>query len=297
MSLLRSLFDAGPDEGYAQAAREGSGNAPGRPTAMPVRALVLGMVVPGLLLATAAGQARAREASAEDLRAALSERIARRTEAADQRSRDNERLRVDLAQARSGALARTAGEVGAAGPAGSAAAQLAGRLAALELAAGTATVQGPGVVLTLDDAPSANAGDAADAADAAASDPRADRTSGGRVLDRDLQVLTNGLWAAGAEAVSVDEQRLASGTAIRAAGAAILVGYRPLVPPYEVRAVGDPVRLAAALRDGGVGRELRLLAARHGVRSSVRTEEQLRLPGAAVPPYRSLRPGAAGPPW
>ena len=57
----------------------------------------------------------------------------------------------------------------------------------------------------------------------------------GRVLDRDLQELVNGLWAAGAEAVSVDGQRLTARTAIRSAGEAVLVDFRPLSPPYVVR--------------------------------------------------------------
>ena len=48
------------------------------------------------------------------------------------------------------------------------------------------------------------------------------------MIARDLQIVVNGLWASGAEAVSVNGQRLTSKAAIRFAGQAILVNYRPL---------------------------------------------------------------------
>ena len=64
------------------------------------------------------------------------------------------------------------------------------------------------------------------------SDPRDDRASDtGRVLDRDLQVMVNALWAAGAEAIAINGQRLTARSAIRYAGEAILLDFRPLVPP------------------------------------------------------------------
>ena len=52
--------------------------------------------------------------------------------------------------------------------------------------------------------------------------------------------MVNGLWAAGAEAVAVNGQRLTALSAIRSAGDAILVDYRPLTRPYVVVAIGDP---------------------------------------------------------
>lgn len=55
-----------------------------------------------------------------------------------------------------------------------------------------------------------------------------------RVLDMDLQILTDGLWQAGAEAISVNGHRLSALTAIRGAGEAITVDNRSLT-----RAVPD----------------------------------------------------------
>ena len=59
-----------------------------------------------------------------------------------------------------------------------------------------------------------------------------------RVLDTDIQLVVNGLFASGAEAVSVNGQRVTVLSPIRSAGEAVLVGFRPLTPPYEVSAVG-----------------------------------------------------------
>ena len=83
--------------------------------------------------------------------------------------------------------------------------------------------RGPGMRLTLDDAP------AKDATKNAGRQPAQQRRARqGRVIARDLQIVVNGLWASGAEAISVNGQRLTSKAAIRFAGQAILVDYRPL---------------------------------------------------------------------
>ena len=68
-----------------------------------------------------------------------------------------------------------------------------------------------------------------------------------RVLDLDLQVLANGLWQAGAEAIAINGHRLSTLTAIRGAGDAITVDYRSLTRPYRVEAIGDPRTLHARL--------------------------------------------------
>ena len=76
-------------------------------------------------------------------------------------------------------------------------------------------VTGPGLIITVDDAPSAN------------------RDARDRVLDTDLQMLANGLWKAGAEAIDINGHRLSNLTAIRSAGDAITVDYRSLTRPYR----------------------------------------------------------------
>ena len=81
-------------------------------------------------------------------------------------------------------------------------------------------LSGPGLTVTIDDAPDAEAG------------------SLNQVLDRDIQDIVNVLWSMGASGVAVNEQRLTGATAIRGAGEAILVNYQPLTRPYTVTAVG-----------------------------------------------------------
>lgn len=100
------------------------------------------------------------------------------------------------------------------------------KLAEAELISGAVAVEGPGVVVTVDDAPDATGTE-------------------GRVLDSDLSQLVSGLFEAGAEAVAVNGRRITSRTPIRSAGAAVTVDYVSLNPPYRVEAIGDPGRLPA----------------------------------------------------
>ena len=115
----------------------------------------------------------------------------------------------------------------------------------------------------------------------------------GRVLDRDLQLVVNGLWAAGAEAIAVNGQRLSALSAIRGAGDAILVDFRPLSPPYSVLAVGDPTALRAGLLDGSAGQTLRLYREAYKIRYSVEDEPEISLSGAASTTLRYARAGSA----
>ena len=100
---------------------------------------------------------------------------------------------------------------------------------------GTVAVRGPGLLVVVDDAPTGS-GDRRD-----------------QVLDIDLQILTNGLWQAGAEAVSINGHRLSALTAIRSAGDAITVDYRSLNRPYRIEAVGDPRTMPAAFVESSAG--------------------------------------------
>jgi uncharacterized protein YlxW (UPF0749 family) len=100
---------------------------------------------------------------------------------------------------------------------------------------GSVAVAGPGMLIVVDDSPSA------------------DTDTRDRVLDIDLQVLANGLWQAGAEAVSINGHRLSNLTAIRNAGDAITVDYRSLTRPYRVEAIGDPRTLQARFVEAPAG--------------------------------------------
>lgn len=274
MSLLTNLLEHSLDEGYAEAAarREAGGAPPSRGGWV----LALGVVMIGLLLATAALQVRNRAPAAAQAREALTTEIAQRTAATDRLETDLRRLRASTAAAREDALSLTA--------TGSA---LAATLTDLEVVTGAGAVRGPGLVVHLRDAESAGTGGDAD--------PRAteDRTEG-RVSDRDLQTIVNEVWAAGAEAVAINGQRLTSLSAIRSAGQAILVDFRPLSPPYDLVAVGNAKTMRSRLLDGFGGSYLEVLR-NYGISYTVKTRGSVTLPAAAGLPVRyATVPGATG---
>lgn len=111
-----------------------------------------------------------------------------------------------------------------------------------------------------------------------------------RVTDGDLQITVNALWAAGAEAISINGQRLSATSAIRTAGSAVLVDFRPLSPPYEVTALGDPQALREGVDAGEGGEYLSDLSSRFGIRASWTTGEELTVPARAI---GSLREASA----
>jgi len=71
------------------------------------------------------------------------------------------------------------------------------------------------------------------------------------VHDVDIQALVNELWAAGAEAVSVNNQRVVTRTSIRCVGPTVLVNGVRMAAPYTVKAIGPSSDLEAALRMPG----------------------------------------------
>lgn len=107
-------------------------------------------------------------------------------------------------------------------------------ISALEILAGTVEVQGPGVIVTMVEASEAIAVKA-------------------RVSDEDIWRVMNELLAAGAEATSVNGERITSVTGIRNVSQRILINTAMIASPIEVRAIGDPLVLEASLRlRGGV---------------------------------------------
>ena len=99
------------------------------------------------------------------------------------------------------------------------------------------------------------------------------------VLDIDLQSITNGLWGAGAEAISISGVRLNALSAIRHAGEAVLVDYRPVNSPYEISVVGDSLRMRAELSDGTLAGILDRLKKDYGISASVTPKRNILLLG------------------
>lgn len=274
-SLLDTITAEGLDPAYRVAAdRRSVGGRSGHRRSGAAAGAALAVI--GLLFATAAAQVRASAPAEARTRAALVDRIERRTAETDALQSRVAGLRAEGAQARDQVLALTA--MGA---------QAAENLQRLEQAAAVTPVEGPGVTVTVDDAPA----DEQPLGTEPATPPAPELS---RILDVDLQKIVNALWAAGAEAVAVDGQRLSALTAIRSAGEAILVDYRPISPPYTVSAVGDPALLEPRFVDGPAGRELRTLAGVYGIRYDVTPVERIRLPGASGVTLRFARVVGAG---
>jgi len=73
------------------------------------------------------------------------------------------------------------------------------------------------------------------------------------VHDEDLLKIVNELRAAGAEAISLNDQRLISMSEIRGVGPTVVVNSVRFAAPYVIKAIGDPDTLEAALKlKGGV---------------------------------------------
>jgi uncharacterized protein YlxW (UPF0749 family) len=72
------------------------------------------------------------------------------------------------------------------------------------------------------------------------------------IHDYDLIRVANELWAAGAEAVALNNQRLVTGSAIRCSGPLIQVNNTTIPSPFVFRAIGNKDNLMSALnmRDG-----------------------------------------------
>jgi uncharacterized protein YlxW (UPF0749 family) len=258
MSLLTNLMDNSLDEGYAQAAARRPATGGARDWRRPGWLLLVGLLAVGLLLSTAAAQARARASSTAETRSALVREVRARTAANDTLERRLEHDRAAVTATRRNALRLTTeGKA------------LAARLATLEVVTGASPVIGPALVVHLSDAPS-------DDSNGADVDPRTGDASDGRVTDRDLQTVVNEVWASGAEAVAVNGQRLTALSAIRSAGDAILVDFRPLSPPYDILGVGDANAMRASFAEGFGGSYLQALRD-YGIDYSLTTKRSARL--------------------
>lgn len=108
--------------------------------------------------------------------------------------------------------------------------------AAIAATAGTTAVSGPAVTVTLNDAP-----------------PLPGSQKGSVPPDylvvhqQDVQAVVNAMWAGGAEAMTLQGQRVISTSAVRCVGNTLLLHGIVYSPPYVISAIGDPSRIRAAL--------------------------------------------------
>ncbi|MEN6564790.1 MAG: DUF881 domain-containing protein [Veillonellales bacterium] len=95
------------------------------------------------------------------------------------------------------------------------------------------------------------------------------------IHDDDILKVINELWAAGAEAISINEQRLIASSEIRCAGPTLSVNNTRYSPPYEIRAIGEPQTLENALKmRGGVVETLQFW----GIQVAIKKQENINVP-------------------
>jgi uncharacterized protein YlxW (UPF0749 family) len=286
-SLLNELMTDHLDGGYAAAARRQKDQSPKAHT-KATAILAVGLLLLGFVLAASYRGTLRQAPDSERTRQALVRDVQDGSALSDSLQRRAETLSGQLTRERDAALtASRAGDRASA------------EVRRLEEAAAQRPVHGPGVAVVVGDASPTQ---------------QVDPTSGqrvptsaddnGRVRDRDLQALVNGLWAAGAEAISIGGQRLAPTTTIRAAGEAILVDLRPVQSPYAIAAVGDPATLLPRFADSEAARRFQSYTGLYGIQFTVREADDLQLRAATGPDLRyaspvpsptTVSPSASGP--
>ncbi|MER6915804.1 DUF881 domain-containing protein [Streptomyces sp. NPDC000594] len=268
MSLLTNVMEHGLDEGYAEAtARRREKGGPLPRTLRAKLGLAVGLVLAAAIVTVGAAEARISAPVLAKEREELIDRVEAKTAQADELARRVDRLRDEVGERQRKALNSAGSD----------------REDLVELLAGGTEVEGPGLRLVVDDAADTEPGAGGPRGSSGFSDT-------GRVRDRDMQRIVNGLWESGAEAVAINGQRLTALSAIRAAGDAILVDNRPLVPPYTVLAVGDGKRLDTRFRSSADGQYLRVLRENFGIRFTVSSKDEVRLPAAPSLIVRTAEP-------
>jgi uncharacterized protein YlxW (UPF0749 family) len=107
-------------------------------------------------------------------------------------------------------------------------------------------VEGKGIILTLNDSNrTLQAGE---------------NLSSDLIHDQDLLIIVNELKASGAEAISINGERIAAMSEIRCAGTTILVNWNKIAPPFTIKAIGNPDMLeSGVLIKNGYLESLKLL--------------------------------------
>nr|WP_280725207.1 DUF881 domain-containing protein [Kitasatospora sp. MAA4] len=145
------------------------------------------------------------------------------------------------------------------------------RLAALQQEAGLTPLQGPGLTVTLNDAPP----------NATARIPGVPEPGVNDLVihQQDIQAVVNALWRGGAAGIQVMDQRLISTSAVRCVGNTLLLQGRVYSPPYVIRAVGRTAELKAAVDgDPSIRNYLQYVTA-YGLGWKVQESTELAMPG------------------
>ena len=131
--------------------------------------------------------------------------------------------------------------------------------------AGLMAAEGPGVVVTLDDSQRQAI-------------PPGQDPSAYIVHEYDLRDVVNLLWMAGAEGITINEERVVGTTSIYCVGSTVMVNDTRLSPPYVVWAIGNPNQLESFLRNPSYLVEVKEKARRQGLTFKFYHSAAVRLP-------------------
>lgn len=141
----------------------------------------------------------------------------------------------------------------------------------INILSGLTQVQGAGLMVTLDDSQRA---------------PKENEDPNLYIIhNEDILKVVNELWAGGAEAMAVNNQRISATSEITCAGPTISINQTRLAPPYVITAIGNPETLDTAMHlRGGIVEALQYFAKQYGIQ--VKLEKQGKI---VIPEYKGSR--------
>ncbi len=111
------------------------------------------------------------------------------------------------------------------------------------------------------------------------------------VHQQDIQSVVNALWSGGAEAMTIQGQRVTSRTGVKCVGNTVVLHGIPYAPPYVIAAIGDQLRLEAALESSSYLTVYRRYADKYGLGYSEKRVADLRMePYAGAVDLRYAKP-------
>lgn len=263
MSLITELMTHPLDPSYEAAADRREHQGLPRSTSLRSPFLIIVCLLIGVWLAASALELRVPLGVAEQHHQQLISSIKKRQRNIDASTKKINSLHGQISRYQRTALTRANRDA------------LSTQLSRMSVTTGMVAVEGPGLTLVVDDAEESDTD--------AVGDPRHDSSATGRVTSSDMQIIVNGLWQAGAEAISINGQRLTAQTAIRFAGEAILVNFRPLKPPYTITAVGAGDTMKREFQQGIGGVYLSSLEKSYGITSTLSTLSTVHVPAGPAP--------------
>lgn len=126
------------------------------------------------------------------------------------------------------------------------------------LNSGFSDVKGPGVIVTLNDAPARNGIDPSELI----------------IHDMDIVEILNELRAAGAQALAINDERILATSKQFCAGPTILINQNRYPVPYIIKAIGDPETLYTALEES----EAVIIMRIYNIQVDIRKEQEIVIP-------------------